>query len=178
MGDGAHLVGHSYGGLGVLFAAARRPGATRSLTLLEPGAFALGQRHPAGRALVEEIRRGWNEDLPDEEWVVRFLKAVGSDPDEFPPEFLAAALPLVPVFRRGRPTWEADLPLAELASSPFPKLVVSGGHSAGFDAICDELAERIGASRAVIEGAGHEIQFTGEPLNDALLALWHGPASG
>jgi pimeloyl-ACP methyl ester carboxylesterase len=25
MGDGAHLVGHSYGGLGVLFAAARRP---------------------------------------------------------------------------------------------------------------------------------------------------------
>ncbi len=25
MGDGAHLVGHSYGGLGALFAAARRP---------------------------------------------------------------------------------------------------------------------------------------------------------
>jgi hypothetical protein len=24
----------------------------------------------------------------------------------------------------------------------------------------------------VIEGAGHEIQFTGEPLNDALLTLW------
>ena len=43
MGDGAHLVGHSYGGLGVLFAAARRPEATLSLALLEPGAFALGQ---------------------------------------------------------------------------------------------------------------------------------------
>ena len=28
MGDGAHLVGHSYGGLGVLFAAARGPEAT------------------------------------------------------------------------------------------------------------------------------------------------------
>ena len=39
MGDGAHLVGHSYGGLGALFAAARRPEATRSLTLLEPGAL-------------------------------------------------------------------------------------------------------------------------------------------
>ena len=36
MGDGAHLVGHSYGGLGAMFAAARRPDATRSLTLLEP----------------------------------------------------------------------------------------------------------------------------------------------
>jgi pimeloyl-ACP methyl ester carboxylesterase len=38
MGNGAHLVGHSYGGLGVMFAAARRPDATLSLTLLEPGA--------------------------------------------------------------------------------------------------------------------------------------------
>ena len=48
MGDGAHLVGHSYGGLGALYAAARRPEETLSLTLLEPGAFALGQRNPAG----------------------------------------------------------------------------------------------------------------------------------
>src|SRR5262245_52969591 len=31
MDDGAHLVGHSYGGLGVLFAAARRPEATLSV---------------------------------------------------------------------------------------------------------------------------------------------------
>lgn len=73
--------------------------------------------------------------------------------------------------------WDADLPLAELASAPFPKLVVSGGHSAGFDAICDDLAERIGASRLVVEGAGHEVQFTGQPLNEALLALWYGPSS-
>jgi hypothetical protein len=24
----------------------------------------------------------------------------------------------------------------------------------------------------MVEGAGHEIQFTGKPINDALLALW------
>jgi pimeloyl-ACP methyl ester carboxylesterase len=36
MDEGAHLVGHSYGGLVVLFAAARRPEATLSLALLEP----------------------------------------------------------------------------------------------------------------------------------------------
>ena len=173
MGEGAHLVGHSYGGLGVLFAAARRPEATLSLTLLEAGAFALGQEHPAGRALVDEVRGMWyDDDIADAEWVVGFLKAVGSDPDEFPAEFLAAALPLVPVFRRGRPLWHPDLPLEELAAASFPKVVVSGGHSAGFDAICDDLAERIGALRAVVEGAGHEIQFTGEPINDLLLATW------
>lgn len=172
MGDGAHLVGHSYGGLGVLFAAARRPDATLSLTLLEAAAFTLGQHDPAGRALVADVREYWDEDLPDEEWMVGFLKAVGSDPDTLPPDVLAAALPLVPLMRRGRPSWESDLPLSQLASAAFPKLVVSGGHSQGFDAICDELAERIGASRLVVEGAGHEIQFTGPPLNEALLELW------
>jgi len=172
MGNGAHLVGHSYGGLGVMFAAARRPEATLSLALLEPGAFALGEHNAAARALVTEVRQLWDHDLPDEEWVVRFLRLVGSDPDVLSPELIAAAVSLVPVFRRGRPIWESELPIAQLASAAFPKLVISGGHSAGFDAICDDLAQRIGASRMVIKGSGHEIQFTGRPLNEALLALW------
>ena len=177
MDEGAHLVGHSYGGLGVMFAAALRPDATLSLTLLEPGAFALGQHHPAARALLAEVRRLWEQDLPDAEWVVRFLTTVGSDPDALPPELIDAAVPLVPVLRRGRRFWEAELPLAELASASFPKLVVSGAHSAGFDAICDDLAERIGGLRKVVAGAGHEVQFTGGPINEAMLALWRGGSS-
>ena len=177
MGDGAHLVGHSYGGLGVLFAAARRPHTTLSLTLLEPATFALGQHHPDGRALVDEVRALWDEDLPDDDWVIRFLKAVGSDPDALPPELIAAAVPLVPVLRRGRPMWYSDLPLPEVAAGSFPKLVVSGAHSAGFEAICDDLAVRIGASRAVVAGAGHEVQFTGRTINEMLLALWRAGSS-
>jgi pimeloyl-ACP methyl ester carboxylesterase len=177
MGDGAHLVGHSYGGIGALFAAARRPAATRSLTLLEPATLSLGQHHPAARALVEQVRAVWDRDLPDGDWVIRFLEAVGSDPDALSPELIAAAVPLVPVLRGGRPFWADDLPLDELAAASFPKLVVSGGHSAGFDAICDDLADRIGASRAVAAGAGHEVQFTGPPLNAMLLSLWRGAKS-
>ncbi len=172
VGDGSHLVGHSYGGLGAMFAAARRPDATLSLALLEPPAFSLAGRDPAAEELVAGIRRIWEQDLPDREWVVRFLEAVGTDPDSLPPGFLDEVIGLVPVLRRGRPPWEVDLPLAELASSDFPKLVVTGGHNAGFDAICDELAERIGAARVVVEGAGHEIQFTGDPINDVLLDHW------
>ena len=172
MGDGAHLVGHSYGGLGAVFAAARRPDATLSLALLEPATFALGQHDPAARVLVNEVRALWDQDLPDKDWVIRFLRAVGSDTDALSPELVSAAVSLVPVFRRGRPIWYSDLPLAELASGVFPKLVISGGHSRGFDAICDDLAERIGASRAVAPGAGHEIQFTGPPVNELLLTLW------
>jgi len=172
MGDGAHLVGHSYGGLGAMLAAARRPTATRSLTLLEAPACELAEDDPAWRHLVAEVRELWSADLPDEEWVVRFLKSVGSDPDQFTPEFLAIAVPLVPEFRRGRAIFEAELPLSELAAASFPKLVVSGGHHQGFEAMSDELARRIGATRMTITGAGHEIQFTGPPLNDALRELW------
>lgn len=172
LGDGAHLVGHSYGGLGALLAAARRPEATLSLTLLEPAALMLGQDCDAARTLVRTVQAMWHQDVSDAEWVVDFLRAVGSDPDGFPPEFLAAALPLVPVLRAARPMWDFDLPLAAIASAPYPKVIVSGGHSPALEAICDDLSGRIGGSRAVVEGAGHEIQFTGDPINELLRATW------
>ncbi|MGK2948831.1 MAG: alpha/beta fold hydrolase [Acidimicrobiales bacterium] len=172
MGDGAHLVAHSYGGLGAMFAAAHRPEATRSLTLLEPAAFGVALDHPAAGALVDEVRTLWDAPTDDAEFVVAFLRAVGSDPDAFPPEFLEAALPLVPVFRNGRRFWEAQLPLDDIAAATYPKVVVSGGHHPAFEAMCDALADRIGAERVVVEGAGHEIQFTGEPINEVLRSVW------
>jgi hypothetical protein len=88
------------------------------------------------------------------------------------------ALPLVPLVRRGRPSWELEPPLDELAAAAFPKLVVSGGHHAGFEAMCDELAQRIGADRLVVQGAGHEVQLSGEPLNQALRSLWRSTEAG
>ena len=78
MGNGAHLVGHSYGGHGVLFAAARRPEAALSITLLEPATFALGQHNEAARTLVGEVRSLWDQKAPDEGWVIRFLEIVGN----------------------------------------------------------------------------------------------------
>jgi pimeloyl-ACP methyl ester carboxylesterase len=172
LSTGAHLVGHSYGGLSAMIAAARRPEATLSLTLLEGPASSLAQHDEAWRALVEDVRHLWSRDLADDDWVVQFLEAVGSNPAELPADLIAAAAALVPVFRRGRPFYEVELPLAELSSATYPKLVVSGGHHAGFESMSDDLAGSIGASRAVISGAGHEIQFTGAPLNDALRRLW------
>ncbi len=47
VGDGAHLVGFSYGGLLALLAAARQPRAIRSLTVIEPPVFAVAHGHPA-----------------------------------------------------------------------------------------------------------------------------------
>ncbi|MBD8506722.1 alpha/beta fold hydrolase [Hoyosella sp. G463] len=175
IGDGAHLVAHSYGGLGAMLAAARRPGSVRSLALLEPPAFTM-ITHPDAARLVERVRGIWDEDLSDREWLRRFFEAVGTDPASLPPEVLENLAPMVPIARRSRPAWTFETPINELAAARFPKLVVSGAHSPGFDAICDELAEQIHATRAEVAGAGHEIQFTGDPINHLLLDLWHGGA--
>ncbi len=118
-----------------------------------------------------------DEDLPDEDWVVRFLTAVGSDPGHCHPGSSPLPCRSCPCSAAGGPPGKRSSRLSELASARFPKLVVSGGHSAGFDAICDDLAEQIGASRAVVAGAGHEVQFTGRPVNEALLALWRTAAT-
>lgn len=172
LGDGAHVVAHSYGGLGAMFAASRRPEATRSLALLEPPAFTVARHDNAVRTLAADLRSAFDAELPDHAWLVRFLEAVGTDPATLPPGALEEMAPLVPLVRQSRIPWECDLPTAALASAPFPTLVVSGGHSDAFDAICDVLADRIDADRVEVAGAGHEVQFTGSPLNQVLLDLW------
>ena len=47
LGEAAHVVGHSYGGVVAMLAAGRRPQAVRSLTLIEPAAFRVAEHHPA-----------------------------------------------------------------------------------------------------------------------------------
>ncbi|HEY8074091.1 MAG TPA: hypothetical protein VIF62_08280, partial [Labilithrix sp.] len=54
---------------------------------------------------------------------------------------------------------------------PFPKLVVSGAHSAAFEAIADVLEERLAAERAVFPGAGHSVQRLGALFNETLAAF-------
>jgi pimeloyl-ACP methyl ester carboxylesterase len=174
MGDGAHLVGHSYGGLGVMLAASRCPEKTLSITLLEPAAGTAARDNAAWTAFVEQISAMWTSEASDAEWVVDFLTTVGSNPDELGPELISSAVELAPVLRQGRPFHGAELPIAELAAARFPKLVVAGGHHPGFDGMCRSLASDIDASFAVVEGAGHEIQFAGQPVNDLMLHLWLG----
>ena len=50
LGDGAHQIGHRWGGAEALLAAARRPEAVRSLTLIEPALFPIVMTDPALRA--------------------------------------------------------------------------------------------------------------------------------
>jgi pimeloyl-ACP methyl ester carboxylesterase len=163
---GDHLVGHSYGGVVCLYAAAARPG-LRSLTLAEPPAFGLAGPQPE----TDAFRRHWAEGPHEPRaFLAEFLRLVGLElelPDPLPPELEQGARTL----QVERGPWEADPPLEALAAAPYPKLVVSGGHSALFKAVCDELERRLGAERAVLPGASHALQrapgFT-ERLRDFL----------
>jgi pimeloyl-ACP methyl ester carboxylesterase len=172
LGDGAHLVGHSYGAVIALFAAALRPEAVRSLTVSEPGSLSVAAGNPAVDAVIESgnelFRRGPGMD--PRELLLFFRSGVGSahvTPAELDDELLAGARLLM----RERPPWELDPPLDELARAPFRKLVISGGHSEVFEAVCDGVAKRLGGERAVIPGRGHSIPATGAPYNERLHAF-------
>src|SRR5207237_4475586 len=134
--------------------AALRPDAVRSLTLIEPPAFGLARGHPAVDRLVEELQALWD-------------RAGSMEPAGFLSEFssriigrrVPPTMELPPDIEQGVRTLmverlpsEADPPLEELAQMPFPKLVVSGGHSEAFDAVCAVLVERLGAERATLPG--------------------------
>jgi pimeloyl-ACP methyl ester carboxylesterase len=172
-----HLIGHSYGGVIALLAAARRPDLLRSLTVVEPPAFGAARGIPAADEFMTRIEQHWRSGPRDPaEFLRGFLALVGSSTPtgEFTPDLLQGARTLLVE----RPPSEAVIPFDELARAPFPKLVVSGGHSPAFEALCDVLEERLGAERAVLPGAGHSVQRLGEPFNELLTSFVERAESG
>ena len=165
---GTHLVGHSYGGVIALLAAARRPELLRSLTVIEPPAFGVARGIPAADEFMVRVEEHWTTGPRDPgEFLRGFLSLVGSATPSgtLTAELLQGARTLMVE----RPPSEALIPLDDLARAPFPKLVVSGGHAAAFEALCDLVAERLGAERAVLPGAGHSVQRLGAPFNELLV---------
>jgi pimeloyl-ACP methyl ester carboxylesterase len=155
--DGAHLVGHSYGGVISLLIAAAHPGFVRSLAVSEPPAFRLARGNPVVDDLVERLAEHF-EHGPREPraFAEGFLALVGSEtrlPERLPPQLEQG----IRATMAERMPWEAEIPLDQLATAPFPKLVLSGAHNAAFDAVCDVLEPSLGAERAVLPGAGHSL---------------------
>jgi pimeloyl-ACP methyl ester carboxylesterase len=156
---GDHLVGHSYGAVISMLAAAQKPAAVRSLAVIEPPATRVAAGNPAVDAFAaagEALYAAGARDDP-ETFLRKFLLEVGSaldPPSPLPPELEQGARAL----KVERGPWEAEIPLDVLAAAPFPKLVFSGNHSPAFDGICDVLEERLPAERVVLTGFGHTVQ--------------------
>jgi pimeloyl-ACP methyl ester carboxylesterase len=169
LAPGDHLVGHSYGGVVALLAAALDDGRLASLTVIEPPATQVALDVPDVAAFAQGGADLWaNGPRDDPEAFMRaFLAAVGSDfdpPVPLPPQLLHGARLLA----AERGPWEAEIPLATLAARRLPTLAVSGGHHPAFEAICDRLEEELDAERAVLPGFGHNAQLHPE-FNRVLL---------
>jgi pimeloyl-ACP methyl ester carboxylesterase len=168
LGQGAHLVGHSLGGLAALLAAAWRPSAVWSLTVVEAPACSAARGEPAVAAL-EQALEALAADVPaapaDLQRAWRLALAPGSKPA--PP---GPASPALAARLAGGP-WRALIPTDALMAATGPKLFVTGGHSPALEAIADELALLLGGQRRSLPGAGHEPQALGAPFNDLLEAL-------
>lgn len=156
---GDHLVGHSYGGVICLLAAAQVPVAVGSLTVLEPPCTGVASGHPDVDRFAADGRHWWSQGpTGDPEAFMRgFLRYVGSDYD--PPSPLSAEVEQgarTLLVERG--PWDADIPLDTLAAAAIPTLAVSGAHHPAFDAICDALEVELGAERMILPGYGHAPQ--------------------
>jgi pimeloyl-ACP methyl ester carboxylesterase len=180
--DRAHLVGHSYGGVAALLAAARRPEVVRSLAVLEPPALQLVRGRPEVEEFIGRVASAKADAADAEDYMRRFLMAFGFPP---PAERLnEQALRAAESSWHERDPGEAEIPLDELAAASFPKLVVRGAWDLAppearrvgrvvFHAICDVLEERLGAEGAEIAGAAHSVQRAGPPFNERLEAFWN-----
>jgi pimeloyl-ACP methyl ester carboxylesterase len=153
--DGDHLVGHSYGGVVSLLAAAHTDARLASLAVSEPPAFGVARGDPAVEEFLGKIIPFAATNPTPEEYAAFFLPLVGS---AMPPGQLS---PTIEAGLRAalveRPPNEAEIPFDVLAAKPFPKLVFTGAHHPAFDAVVDVLVERLPAERAVAAGAGHSI---------------------
>ena len=159
VGEGAHLVGHSYGGVITLLAAASIPDSIHSLTVIEPPAMSVARGNPVADAFTQGGIEWWQTGPKDdpEAFLRGFLRYVGSDyvpPSPLPAQLEQGARTLIVE----RNPWEAEVDLDALAAAAFPKLVVTGAHLAAFDAVCDVLITRLDAERLALPGYGHTAQ--------------------
>ena len=121
VGDGAHLVGHSYGGVIALLAAAAVPDSVRSLTVIEPPATSVARGNPAVDAFARGGSEWWATGPTDdpEAFLRGFLGFVGSayvPPSPLPAQLEQGARTLI--VERG--PWEAEIPLDALAAGAVP----------------------------------------------------------
>src|SRR2546426_9319652 len=121
---GGHLVGFSYGGLIALLVAAKQPALIRSLTVIEPPAFALARSNPAVEQTIARAKPAYEPESPlsTEVFLVRFMKAIQPDfPDtiELSPEDRKG----VEAMQTEPAPWKISIPVANLEVTPFPKFV-------------------------------------------------------
>jgi len=172
LGDGAHLVGHSFGGCVALSATSRRPTAVKSLTLIEPGMQALAIDRLPVLLFVLRMLATLQLSFSAEQRIKRFSKlmhipdgiggAAGSR-EEYNAMGRAISVLKVPT----KATLERQL--SQVSQAGIPLLVVTGGWSAGIDVTADVVAQLGNGKRVTIRSPHHFPQVISDAFNDLLV---------
>jgi pimeloyl-ACP methyl ester carboxylesterase len=180
LGDGGHLVGHSFGGAVALAAAARNPEVVRSLTLIEPALQKAGSDIPAVRKFLARMIVIMLFSFSRETRIKRFANLVGI------PDSIRGGTSKEEYRKMGEGLARLTLPtkaeiLAQLAvvkAKGIPLLVVTGGWNEAFDAVGARAAELGGGRFAVVQSPHHFPQNVSDEFNDLLDAAMRAAEPG
>jgi len=179
LGDGAHLVGHSFGGCVALAAAAQRPAAVKSLTLIEPGMQALAVNRFPVLLFVLRLLAILKLSFSPASRIKRFSKFM-----HIPHEVGGSALSKEELVAMGNAVSVLKTPSKEtlvgqlsiVKDDGIPLLVVTGGWSKGID-ITGEMVARTGNGKHMIIPSPHHFpQLISDEFNEIFLQFINGLA--
>lgn len=171
LGDGAHLVGHSYGGCTALAAAGLRPEAVRSLTLVEAPVFSVAPDDPRVQQFETDLASEVSKERPPIEALAGFGQLVripiGELPGPPPTMDELAALGNGVRDLRQPTDWDSSAQLQAVADAKIPVLAVTAGGSPGFEGIGEALAKRFDGEHLKID-LPHHFPIWADEFNDRL----------
>jgi pimeloyl-ACP methyl ester carboxylesterase len=174
LGDGAHLIGHSFGGAVSLLAAARRPSAVYSLILIEPALVPLmiGSKAMKSDTVAREdflrMIQSWVSTHTPAEYARSQMQNLGVAPrrsgdaaSEGDALDEQRATDVGCAFLRARMASPGALRKAArvVADARIPVLIVTGGWNPTFDAVGKIAAELSGGRHVVVASPNHFVQM-------------------
>lgn len=172
LGTGAHLVGHSFGGLVALDVAARVPSAVRSVTLIEPALLKIAPHRPEVLHFLISLAATMILPFSHAEKARRAMRLIGIPstfaPDEEQLGTLGKALGKLKL--PSRATMRNQLRL--LAEKDIPLLIISGSSSPAYIASGEVAAEIGGGQHLVTPSEHHFPQWAGASFNQILADFW------
>lgn len=168
---GAHLIGHSYGGVVALMAAAKRPQDVRSLTLIEPGSTSVARGNPDVDSFEAKLAALAADPPPEPDAHLRALIGILDPSGHLPNPLLPPLTSFAARLHLLRGTNDAVIPMDQLRAAHIPTLIISGGHSPVFDAVAEALARQLPGELATFPHQGHVPHWNSDVVNRRMRAF-------